>query len=298
MFTRIADHKVIANPSNYSFLPGAYNTLYALSALDVPLLENAIADGRVTPTLKLEDAKALVHRLRMESEADASETPVVLSTRAWSLPKGLKPYYSDKYATILHGDACEILPQLRASSAHLVLADPPYAKDAEYLWALIAEQSARILTDGCSLVTLLGHHQLPLVMDEMREHLDFHWVGGMGHSNAITILHGARVAVSWKPALWFTNGRLRDGNGRQYPMDFRVGVKDKTFHEWGQPVEWFQHWVERLTDAGERILDPTAGAGTTLVAGKKLGRRCLGVEIDEGACETAALRLSATSVTT
>lgn len=60
----------------------------------------------------------------------------------------------------------------------------------------------------------------------------------------------------------------------------------------GKPLQLMQALLTDYSRYGDLIADPFMGAGTTLVAAKALGRRAIGIEIEERYCEIAAERLS------
>jgi DNA modification methylase len=63
-------------------------------------------------------------------------------------------------------------------------------------------------------------------------------------------------------------------------------------HPCSRAMKHTQFLVRWWSEPGETILDPFAGSGTTLIAAKNLGRRAIGIEIEERYCEIAAKRLS------
>ena len=62
-------------------------------------------------------------------------------------------------------------------------------------------------------------------------------------------------------------------------------------HPCPKPIKWGTESILRLPAGG--ILDPFCGSGTTLLAAKQLGRRCIGVEISEAYCAVTVQRLEA-----
>ena len=69
----------------------------------------------------------------------------------------------------------------------------------------------------------------------------------------------------------------------------RLGVAEHPTEKPGEPL---RQLVQALTGPGALVLDPFAGSGSTLRAAKDLGRRAIGIEIEERYCEIAAKRMA------
>jgi site-specific DNA-methyltransferase (adenine-specific) len=74
------------------------------------------------------------------------------------------------------------------------------------------------------------------------------------------------------------HARIQQQQGKQHPVEFPEVIPKKC--------------IAATTDAGDMVLDPFMGSGTTLVAAKRLGRTAVGIEREERYCEIAARRLS------
>jgi len=201
------------------------------------------------------------------------------------------PYYEHGGITIYHGDAREVLPGL---AGDVVLTDPPYGVGFKYgaayeddetgyrawitpIFALMREAAPLVLlTPG---ICNVGIYPPPTWM------LCWAKPGSTGRS-------GLGGFNCWEPVLMWGKRRIYQDFYYLPPPTSAKPQKDTEEHPCPKPLKLFSWLVEQATDAGHTVLDPFMGSGTTLVAAKQLGRRAVGVEIEERYCEIAAKRLS------
>jgi site-specific DNA-methyltransferase (adenine-specific) len=69
-----------------------------------------------------------------------------------------------------------------------------------------------------------------------------------------------------------------------------AGEARQRVHPTQKPIGLMEWCICKVT--GKTVLDPYMGSGTTLVAAKQLGRKAIGIEIEERYCEIAVKRLS------
>jgi len=75
-------------------------------------------------------------------------------------------------------------------------------------------------------------------------------------------------------------------------LDFSVRV-GRGMHPTQKPVALMEYLIKTYTNEGETVLDFTMGSGTTGVACKNLGRKFIGIELDQGYFDIAEKRINA-----
>ena len=203
------------------------------------------------------------------------------------------PYYQDDLVTLYCGD-CLDNPDWW-TGADVLVTDPPYGLEAQAggygrMNKVIASDMTTEARDrvfhlwGARPLAAFGSPRMPeppggwsdrLVWDKREPGLNG---GPWRYTHELIFVRGS----GWR---------------RVGPASFSViscpsgnGTWMKRQHVHAKPVALMQQLIA-ASPAGV-IADPFAGSGSTLVAAKALGRRSVGVEVEERYCELAANRLA------
>jgi len=204
----------------------------------------------------------------------------------------MKPYFEEDGITIYLGDCREVLPQLEVNSIDMILTDPPYDRDSVWIYGEIAKHGRELLKEKAFCYAYCGADSLPEVVAIMKPHLYWFWLFTIAHNGAHPRVWNKCLMVAEKPVLAWTNGIVSQNDLEWICTDWVSENGDKLYHEWGQNIGFALEHIQKRTKESALILDPCSGGGTTLRAAKDLGRRAIGIEIEEKYCEIAAKRLS------
>lgn len=210
----------------------------------------------------------------------------------------LEPFYDDGTVTLYHGDSREFMYDAVQGGlgSGVLITDPPYgigwsrgtnhARASRSHTGIVgdADTSARdevleVWGSGPAIVFGSVHIAPP---HGLVQTLIWHKPADTGVVGSVTgfrrdveaiYLCGRlpRRTVQWSSV-------LRATHPKRYAQD----------HPHVKPVDLMARLIELVPDV--LVFDPFAGSGSTLVAAKALGRRAIGIEIDERHCHTAAQR--------
>ncbi len=204
------------------------------------------------------------------------------------------PYYDRDGITIYHADCREILPLLEPNSIDLVLTDPvwpnaiPELEGHDDPYGLFEEVAAMLPRIAGRVVIQLGCDSDPRFLRVPPELPFFRvcWLEYARPGYKGRLLNTGDVAyVFGHPPMSEPGAHVMPG--RMINTTTHDGHNDHPTPRRLSHVKWLARWYARGT-----ILDPFMGSGTTLRAAKDLGRRAIGIEIEERYCEIAVRRLS------
>ena len=208
-------------------------------------------------------------------------------------PKLPKPYYEQDGIVIFNADCREILPHL--PKVDLVLTDPPYgigadkgttgfgcAEGKKYFdsWDVKPESLDSVLFAGKKAIIFGGNYFTDLLP------MNGHWIvwdkiGEMKFQNPFS-----DCELAW------TNFDKKSVKKYVCIQQGFVAKEKTRFHPTQKTVMLFANIIGDYSNIVDTILDPFMGSGTTLVAAKQLGRKAIGIEIEEKYCQIAIKRLS------
>lgn len=205
----------------------------------------------------------------------------------------MKPYYEDEAVTLYHGDCLEVTAWL---DADVLVTDPPYGlNDVGGLRDQIDPTRAfGIAGDATTeardrVVELWGDKPAalfgsPKIAPPQGTRQVLAWVkaGGAGIFGTV-----AGFRRDWEAI--FLCGNLPKRSGAESSVIRQRSPHETNGHRHAKPVGLMEKLVALAPGV---VADPFAGSGTTLIAARNLGRKAIGVEIEERYCEIIAKRLA------
>lgn len=241
----------------------------------------------------------------------------------------MKPYYDEGGVTIYHGDCREFLADaVQGGGRVYVVTDPPYG-DTSLKWDVPVDGWLDPL--GYVADSLWCFGSLRMFMAQAEDFRRYGWVlaqdvvwekhnGSSFHADRFKRVH--ELAVQFYRGEWLykdppvtldatprTVRRKRrpphtghieassytseDGGPRLMRSVLQVRSEHgRAVHPTQKPLGILRPLITYSCPPDGTVFDPFAGSGSTLLAARQVGRRAIGIEIDEAYCEKAAKRLA------
>jgi len=204
----------------------------------------------------------------------------------------MQPYYEDDSVTIYHGDCKELLPDLVFD---VVVTDPPYGINYEQTikttteWELVTGDE----TSDLARWLIAEVHPTPMLVFGINHFADCLPVAGRWICWDKRVVESAdKMLGSPFELAWINTPEDKSG----YMIRLQHGgivnadkANEKRQHPTQKPVKLMRRCLGYMPEGV--ILDPFMGSGSTLRAAKDLGRKAIGIEIEEKYCEIAAKRM-------
>lgn len=222
---------------------------------------------------------------------------------------------------IINGDCMDNLDKIRPGTVDLLLTDPPYGISRENNYGTMTSANrqgvdfgdwdkncditgwirtaAKTLRENANVVIFNCWENLGAIKRECdQNHITIKRVLVISKRNPAPFNRDRMFANAAEFALWGVYNTKDRPTGwtfnREEPVEKNVipaTVQPAKYHPTAKDLTVIEKLVRTLSKPDDLILDPFMGSGTTGVACQKLGRRFIGIEIDEKYYATAKKRI-------
>ncbi len=265
----------------------------------------AVSDAAKIARLSEQDQAEVLASI-LAGEAKTSKQAVKqLRTRALAL----LPAAASDEALVLTGDAVACLSQVR--TAHCVVMDPPYGIDAHHA---NYDYRSTDYADGTDYALQLLRETCAALVKVCAPDAHLYVFSGYTHAWTFKQILAEFFDVQDNPLIWVKNSHSPCDFSQRYPSSHEYIwfarmrgskrplarlVKDiipcphdrATDHSAEKPTDLLQLLIEQSTLAGEHVVDPFCGSGSTGVASRMCGRQFTGIELQEKWADVARGRL-------
>ncbi|MBS4887958.1 MAG: site-specific DNA-methyltransferase [Clostridiales bacterium] len=198
--------------------------------------------------------------------------------------------YPEEYAEgenwrILHGDTLKLVKAFQPGIFDAVITDPPYAsggtKQNERNRTTNQKYDVRkACKKGAPICLFIDWRQYPSITDALQ------WAGWIWRGTAVwdkgnSRPQKGRFRQQAEYIVWGSNGPMPINRPVScLPGVFRYGNPQNRIHVTEKPLQLMKDVIQ-ICEPGGLILDPFAGAGTTVLAAVTTGYRAVGIEVTD-----------------
>ena len=222
----------------------------------------------------------------------------------------MKPYYQNELTTIYNGDCLDVMDYLieQGIKFDAIITDPPYGmnyerhikekrhdkieNDSNLDWLpSVMEKLFNILNDDSPVFMFCSYHNIDVFKKEFEKYFKLRNIvvwdkKGMGMGDLKTTF-----GSTYELILYGNKGRVELNGNRDRDVIYsnRTG---NNLHPTQKPIDIIQYLIKKSTKENDLILDTFAGSFTTCVASEQLGRRSIGIELEQKYCDIGIKRLN------
>lgn len=203
----------------------------------------------------------------------------------------MKPYFETDLGKLYHGDCFEIMSAI--DGFDLIISDPPYGINHKSHGQLFNKFNPIVGDEDHKSYLFLDSFKIPLCLFfSPYNPPKIKWRSIVVWDKGPSLGGGGDRRTCWKRSfelIGIKNNPKLMGKRDEAVLKIVPPLIKESGHFCEKPINLMIYFLNKIPSS--IIIDPFLGSGTTAIASENLGKKWIGIEIEEKYCEIAAKRI-------